>query len=130
MGDGGSLLWVPDQPDYLYALGGGSFDENGGYGFYRYRISTDTWETLENLPYPVGYYNGNRLAYVQGYIFYWQGTPSTWEGGGNRFCAYSVQAPANRPPVLGSGGVSPSSGTPSTIFTYEVTYADPDGDAP
>ncbi|MEM2619168.1 MAG: hypothetical protein QW356_06765 [Candidatus Hadarchaeales archaeon] len=29
VGDGGSLLWVPDQPDYLYALGGGSFDENG-----------------------------------------------------------------------------------------------------
>ncbi|MEM2619494.1 MAG: hypothetical protein QW356_08490 [Candidatus Hadarchaeales archaeon] len=70
---GGSLLWVPDQPDYLYALGGGSFDENGGYGFYRYRISTDTWEVLENLPYPVGYYNGNRLAYAQGNLFYWAG---------------------------------------------------------
>ncbi len=134
VGDGGSLLWIGnflgDQADYLYALGGGACDEAPGYGFYRYRISTDTWETLESLPYPVGYYNGNRLAYASGSIFYWQGTPSTWSGGGARFCAYPVSAPANNPPVLSSGSVSPTSGTTDTTFTYEVTYTDADGDAP
>jgi hypothetical protein len=138
--DGGSLLWignlVSEQEDYVYALGGGSYNESGGYGFFRYRISTDSWETLENLPYPVGDFNGNRLGLASGYIFYWQGTPSTWEGGGNVLCAYliSVQgapsAPQNTPPVLENGRVSPSSGTVETAFTFEVVYGDADGDSP
>jgi hypothetical protein len=144
VGDGGSLLWignlVPGQADYIYALGGGECDESGGYGFFRYRISADSWEVLEDLPYPVGYYNGNRLGFASGYIFYWQGTPSTWEGGGNALCAYPISAPPpsqnpppssqNTPPVLESGRVSPSSGTVETVFTFEVVYRDADGDAP
>jgi len=39
----------------------------------------------------------------------------------------------NQPPTLtlvGSGGVSPGSGTPSTTFTYSVYYSDPDGALP
>jgi hypothetical protein len=89
VGDGGSLLWIgnfePEQRDYIYALGGGSCWEDPGYGFFRYRISADSWEKLEDLPYPVGNYNGNRLAYAGGRIYCWQGTPSTWPGGGNAF---------------------------------------------
>lgn len=38
--------------------------------------------------------------------------------------------PPNQPPSLSSGGVSPSSGTTSATFTYEVTYSDADGDTP
>jgi hypothetical protein len=41
----------------------------------------------------------------------------------------TVVAP-NQPPSLSSGSVSPSSGTPSTTFTYEVTYTDEDGNSP
>ena len=36
----------------------------------------------------------------------------------------------NQSPVLSSGSVSPSSGTTSATFTYEVTYSDADGDTP
>ena len=134
VGDGGSLLWIggfrPEEADHLYALGGGSFDENGGYGFFRYRISADTWEELEDLPFPVGYYNGSRLAFAGDAVYCWQGTPSTWPGGGNAFYAWTVSAPTNNPPSLSSGSVSPSSGGPTTAFAYEVTYSDPDGDPP
>ncbi|MEM1689280.1 MAG: hypothetical protein QW623_02290 [Candidatus Hadarchaeales archaeon] len=90
VGDGGSLLWIPTKSDYIYALSGGSYLEQPGYGFYRYQISTNTWESLENLPYPVGEYNGNRLGFVNNTIFYWQGAPPDWAGGGNKFCAYPL----------------------------------------
>ena len=36
----------------------------------------------------------------------------------------------NGPPSLSDGSVSPTTGTTSTLFTYEVTYSDPDGDEP
>jgi DNA-binding transcriptional ArsR family regulator len=36
----------------------------------------------------------------------------------------------NAPPSLNAGSVSPENGTPGTTFTYEVTYADPEGDPP
>jgi len=36
----------------------------------------------------------------------------------------------NQAPTLSSGFVSPDSGEAGTVFTYEVTYADPDGDIP
>jgi len=41
----------------------------------------------------------------------------------------SVTAPSN-PPSLSSGGVSPASGSPSSMFTYVVTYTDVDDNAP
>lgn len=94
VGDGGSLLWVGnfmlDEADYIYALGGGSCYEDPGFGSYRYSISNKLWEVLEHIPYPVGYYVGNRLGFAGDSIYCWQGTPSTWEGGGNRFCAYPL----------------------------------------
>jgi hypothetical protein len=37
---------------------------------------------------------------------------------------------ANNPPSLASGSVSPSQGTTSTTFTYQVTYTDIDNDPP
>ncbi len=36
----------------------------------------------------------------------------------------------NNAPILNSGSVSPGSGTPSTTFTYTVTYSDADNNAP
>ena len=96
VGDGGSLLWIgyfdSSHSDPIFALDGNGCNETPGYNFTVYHISTDTWEELEDLPYPVGYYVGNRLAYARGKIFYWQGTPSTWEGGGRHVCYYVPEA--------------------------------------
>jgi hypothetical protein len=36
----------------------------------------------------------------------------------------------NQPPTLYYGTVGPTAGTPNTIFTYRVTYKDPDNDPP
>ena len=87
VGDGGSLLWSGDYPDYIFALGGGSCLEDPGYNFYRYKISQDKWEQLESIPCPVGYYVGNRLGFANGHIYYWQGSPKTekWICGGDAF---------------------------------------------
>ena len=94
--DGGSLLWVgnwlPAHADYIYALGGGDCWENPGDGFYRYIISADTWERLTSIPYPVGYYVGNRLGFADGHIYYWQGNPSEFYGGGRKFCVFEFPA--------------------------------------
>ncbi len=102
VGDGASLLWIgyfdESQRDYIYALGGGSYDEDPGYGFYRYIISNNTWEILEDILYPVGYYVGNRLGYACGAIFYWQGGLGTWPGSGNSICAFIFEGVDVFPP--------------------------------
>ena len=90
VGDGGSLLWVNNYPDYIFALGGNSCLEDPGYNFYRYSISSDSWEDLEPIPCPVGNYVGNRLGFAGGYIYYWQGTPSTWECDGSAFYMFEL----------------------------------------
>jgi hypothetical protein len=94
IGDGGSLLWIgswlSQHENYLYVLGGGEVDEDAGYNFYRYNTSNATWENLDNLPCPIGYYNGNRLGFVDGSIHYWQGSPGTWVCGGNAFYSYNL----------------------------------------
>lgn len=41
-----------------------------------------------------------------------------------------ITTAGNHAPVLTSGGVSPETGTSSTIFTYSVHYFDEDGDSP
>ncbi len=88
MGDGGSLLWIggfdPSRADIVYALAGNDPSETPGYDAYAYRISTGTWDALPDLPYPVGNYNGNRLAYADGFVHYWQGAPTSFPGGGAR----------------------------------------------
>lgn len=95
VGDGGSLLWISEYPDYILALGGGSCLEDPGYNFYRYSISSDSWEDLEPIPCPVGNYVGNRLGFANGYIYYWQGAPSTWDCGGDAF--YMFEFPEELP---------------------------------
>lgn len=92
VGDGGSLLWLgawlPGRYDQIYALGGGEVREAPGYGFYRYSIALDEWTRLEDLIYPVGDYNGTRFGYALGNIYCWQGAPSAFPGGGDRFSMY------------------------------------------
>jgi hypothetical protein len=49
----------------------------------------------------------------------------------NRFAYYHINTTStNNPPTLSSGGVSPLSGTTSTLFTYSVHYYDPEGATP
>ena len=93
VGDGGSLLWVNNYSNYIYALGGNSCLEVPGYNFYRYSISSDSWEGLESIPCPVGNYVGNRLGFAGGHIYYWQGSPTTekWVCGGNAFYMFEFQ---------------------------------------
>jgi len=97
VGDGGSLLyiglWLSNQSDLIYALSGNqAYPESPqpipDNRFYRYTISTDSWERLADLPFGVGYYVGCRLGYANGHIYAWQGTPSTWTGGGDDLARY------------------------------------------
>jgi len=110
VGDGGSLLyigfWLENQSDYIYALSGNqAYPERPPIPdkrFYRYAISSDSWEQLADLPFGIGYYVGCRLAYANGHIYAWQGTPGTWEGGGDdlAFYVFSPAAPDTSPPVI------------------------------
>mgnify|MGYP000026362376 CR=1 FL=1 len=99
VGDGGSLLyvgfWLTNQTDYIYALSGNQAhpDNIPDNRTYRYTISSNSWERLADLPFGVGYYVGNRLAYVDGHIYAWQGTPSTWTGGGDDLARYDFPSP-------------------------------------
>lgn len=92
VGDGASLLWIgnrlPEMSDYIFALGGGDVDESLGYSFYRYSISTDSWQALPDIPCPVGHYVGSRLGFCCGHIYYWQGSPKS----GDAFQMYEFPA--------------------------------------
>ena len=94
VGDGGSLIWLghyyPSLSNVIFALGGNGCNETPGYYFFEYNIPTNTWIHLHDIPYPVGDFVGNRLGYADGKIFYWQGTPNTWNGGGRRMYYYPV----------------------------------------
>jgi len=96
VGDGGSLLWAGNwlsvQVNYIYALGGGSCWEDPGDNYYRYVISTNTWEKLASIPYPITDYNGGRLGFATGHIYYWQGLSASYPGGGKKFCMYEFPA--------------------------------------
>jgi hypothetical protein len=103
VGDGGSLLWINrgyDQAqDMLYALAGGSALEEPGYEFYSYCMNTGNWTRESDIPCPVGYYVGNRLAYADGSIYYWQGSPTTkkWKCSGDSFFAADIQNASKDP---------------------------------
>ena len=88
VGDGASLLWigywVPQLAPYVFALGGGGAREEPGYSFFVFDTYRLSWARLADLPCPVGQYNGNRLAYAAGALWYWQGAPSTWSCGGTK----------------------------------------------
>lgn len=106
VGDGGSLLWIgeqlPQYQDYIFALSGGAVLEDPGYGFYRYSTSLDEWESLENIPCPIGYYVGNRLAYATGGLYYWQGSPKSakWVCGGTGFYKITLSSSDPQPPLV------------------------------
>jgi len=89
VGDGGSLVWAgladPKLEDLLIALGGGAADESPGHGVFAFSISQNTWTKLPDLPCPVGYYVGNRLAIAAGRIFYWQGATKKYPCEGAAF---------------------------------------------
>jgi len=97
VGDGGSLLyvgrWLSTYTDYIYALSGNQVNEIPDNRTYRYTISMNSWERLADLPFVVGHYVGCRLGYADGHIYAWQGTPSTWEGGGDDLAYYVFPAP-------------------------------------
>jgi len=96
VGDGGSLLWIgyydSEFKNVIFALDGNGCNETPGYNFSMYYIINDTWVSLDPLPYPVGDYVGNRIAYVDGKIWFWQGTPESWYGGGKRICSYDYSS--------------------------------------
>ncbi|MFA5392699.1 MAG: DUF2341 domain-containing protein, partial [Candidatus Paceibacterota bacterium] len=67
--------WVDAKPyvsgpydDYLYWWGGNSY-----YNFWRYKISTNSWERLANLPWS-GSYNGDNITDIgDGYLYFHRG---------------------------------------------------------
>lgn len=107
VGDGGSLLyvglWLPDYSDYVYALSGNqAYPESPAIPdnrTYRYTVSTNSWERLADLPFGVGYYVGCRLGYADNHIYAWQGTPSTWTGGGDDLARYEFPITDTAPPT-------------------------------
>ena len=66
--NGTCMAW--DNGDYLYTLFGASYaDADGGYYrhyFYRYSISNDNWEKLENTKNPQGQGAGDAITWVPG----------------------------------------------------------------
>jgi len=132
--DGASLLWIgywsDEYENCIFALGGGNYSdtdgdnhEDPGYNFYCYYIDNNTWQKLENIPYPVGEYVGNRLGFAYGNIYYWQGTISTWDGG-NKFCQWSLTK--NIPPVA-NFTFYPSNPTALDVINFINLCYDPDG---
>jgi hypothetical protein len=103
VGDGGSLLyvgfWLQNQTDCIYALGGNQAYPEGteiipDRRFYRYTLSTGSWEQLADLSFGIGCYVGCRLGYAGGHIYAWQGAPSTWAGDGDDLAYYEFPPPA------------------------------------
>lgn len=71
-GNSGGDIYYPGSGDYIYALRG-----NQNSDFYRYSISTDTWENLESTQ--LGIDSGGRLAKGNdGYIYATRGWNSTF----------------------------------------------------
>ena len=128
VGDGGSLLSIAsselEHDDYIYALSGGSAAEAPGYGFFRYQISTNTWDEMPSLPCPIGYYVGQRLTYTNGRFYYWQGSPTTskWVCGGGAF----FSMPVTTRPTTPSVEAIPPTGTTDDDATQRVATL-PDG---
>jgi glucan 1,3-beta-glucosidase len=95
VGDGGSLLyvgfWLTEHSNYIYALSGNQVNEIPDNRTYRYTISANMWERLDDLPFEIEYYVGCRLGYADGCIYAWQGAPSTWTCGGDDLARYELQ---------------------------------------
>jgi fimbrial isopeptide formation D2 family protein len=92
--DGGSMVY-PGSGDYIYVIKGGDDTGSGGgspgYAFWRYKISNNTWETLDNLPVGVSSNNGCRICYAgSGKICYWVGPSGT--GSDKNLYVYGIEA--------------------------------------
>ncbi|MBA7613695.1 hypothetical protein ES703_20951 [subsurface metagenome] len=122
VGDGGTLLWVGGEfGDYIYALSGNQAAPEPIWDkrFYRYTISTNTWQRLGDMPGGVGDQNGPRLGLVRGSgskIYSWRGCdidPVLW--------VYAL--PLMPVPREVSVSISPSenSGSPGDTLNYTVT---------
>jgi hypothetical protein len=84
--DGGSLVYLDG---ILYVLVGGDSSSTSSFAF---DAESRQWlwgrGADPDLPCPIGYWVGNRLAVVKGELFAWQGAPSTWECGGDALMRY------------------------------------------
>ena len=95
VGDGASLLyignWMSEHANHIFAFGGGGVNEEPGYNFYQYNISSNNWIMLKSISCPIGFYVGNRLGYANNSIYYWQGSPTTekWICGGDALYMYT-----------------------------------------
>ncbi len=141
VGDGGSMIWIgdfiPDQSNYLYALSGGAYNEVPGYDFWRYYIPTDTWTQIEDLLYPVGYYNGCRIGCavddtaINYQIYCYQGSRSDYFGGGDTLAMYELSTiPTPTPDPAGTPTPTPTTICPDNLVTnagYEdwIVYGSP-----
>jgi len=94
MKNGTALVW--DNRNYIYMILGGSYDDTDRHYFYRYKISTNTWENRLNTP-GVNQGAGDAITWVPGsalgvsgdnYIFAIVGK----EGGGSDFLRYSISS--------------------------------------
>ncbi len=87
--DGGSMVW--DGSDYLYVVKGGDGQSGSEMArdFWRYSISSNSWEILASLPEGVGEKNGPRLAFSGGEVYFWRGFGSTgfWRYGPPEYLA-------------------------------------------
>lgn len=115
LGNGGSLLWigqsVPERASCVFVIGGNSVREAASYDFYIYNAAHSSWSQPQGqqLPCPVGSWSGNRLAFAEGRMWYWQGAPTTWDCGGSRLHSLQVSGTHTILATAGSGGtVAPS----------------------
>lgn len=135
VGDGGCLLWIRSSDggnaDYIFALSGGSVDEQPGHGFYRYSISSGEWAQLTDIPCPIGYYVGNRLAYCSGSLYYWQGSPTTgrWLCGGSGFFSMDAYVAGEQDPAAAdhsmAGVAASAAAVASGVLINEVEMNPP-----
>ncbi|MAE68972.1 MAG: hypothetical protein CME06_00725 [Gemmatimonadetes bacterium] len=88
VGDGASLLWAgafdSRYTGSIHALSGGAVDETPSVLVHRYSIAQDSWSAMADLTCEIGYYNGNRLGFADGFIYCWQGSRSTYLGSGKK----------------------------------------------
>jgi hypothetical protein len=92
--NGSALAW--DNGNYIYALFGGSYSDTSRHYFYRYNISTGSWESLQNTP-GATQGAGDAITWVPGsalgvsndnYIFAIVGK----KGAGSSFLRYSISS--------------------------------------
>jgi len=118
VGDGGSLVWVGgSHSNYIYALSGNQCYPEPIWDnrFYRYTISTNSWERLADLPAGVGYQNGPRLGFANDSIYCWRGCNND-----NVLWAYTVknEGSPTRPVLISpENNTSTSDNTPTFVWT-------------